>query len=95
MDGYCPEVVPYFWSDQYGLTLQLMGRCDLATSVEVLHDPSVIKGTVAGYFADGALVTVLAFHARQLLNRYRKLVATGANEHEVRSTAAKLTRDRG
>ncbi|MDQ3760413.1 MAG: FAD-dependent oxidoreductase [Actinomycetota bacterium] len=84
------DTVPYFWSDQYGLTLQLVGRCDLATSVEVLHDPGVIKGTVAGYFADGILVAVLAFHAPRLLNRYRRLVAAGASEHEVRSTAAEL-----
>lgn len=84
------DVVPYFWSDQYGLTLQLVGRCDLATSVEVLHDPGVIKGTVAGYFRAGTLVAVLAFHAPRLLNRYRRLMAAGANEREVRSTAAEL-----
>ena len=84
------DVVPYFWSDQYGLTLQLVGRCDLATSVEVLHDPGVIKGTVAGYFRAGTLVAALAFHAPRLLNRYRRLVAAGANEREVRSTAAEL-----
>jgi 3-phenylpropionate/trans-cinnamate dioxygenase ferredoxin reductase subunit len=84
------DVVPYFWSDQYGLTLQLIGRSDLATSVEVLHDPGMIKGTVAGYFANGALVAVLAFHAPRLLNRYRRLVAAGAGEHEVHSTAAEL-----
>ncbi|HEY6421948.1 MAG TPA: FAD-dependent oxidoreductase [Pseudonocardiaceae bacterium] len=84
------DVVPYFWSDQYGLTLQLVGRPDLATSVEVLHDPGVIKGTVAGYFAGGTLVAALAFHAPRLLNRYRKLVAAGAAEQEVRSTAAAL-----
>jgi NADPH-dependent 2,4-dienoyl-CoA reductase/sulfur reductase-like enzyme len=85
------DVVPYFWSDQYGLMLQLIGRCELASSVEVLHDPGVVKGTVAGYFADGRLVAVLAFHAPRLLNRYRKLVATGASEHEVHSTTAELT----
>jgi 3-phenylpropionate/trans-cinnamate dioxygenase ferredoxin reductase subunit len=84
------DAVPYFWSDQYGLTLQLVGRCDLATSVEVLHDPGVVKGTVAGYFAGGSLTAVLAFHAPRLLNRYRKLVAAGASEREVRSTAAEL-----
>ncbi len=84
------DAVPYFWSDQYGLTLQLIGRCDLATSVEVLHDPGAIKGTVAGYFADGAFVAVLAFHAPRLLNRYRRLVAAGASEQEVRSAAAEL-----
>ncbi len=84
------DAVPYFWSDQYGLTLQLIGRCDLATSVEVLHDPGVIKGTVAGYFADGALVAVLTFHAPRLLNRYRLLVANGASQQEVNSAAAEL-----
>lgn len=84
------DAVPYFWSDQYGLTLQLIGRCDLATSVEVLHDPGAIKGTVAGYFADGSLVAVLAFHAPRLLNRYRPLVAAGASAQEVRSVAAEL-----
>lgn len=84
------DTMPYFWSDQYGLTLQLIGRCDLATSVEVLHDPGMIKGTVAGYFADDRLVAVLAFQAPRLLNRYRKMVAAGASRHEVWSTAAEL-----
>ena len=56
----------------------------------MLHDPGAIKGTVAGYFADGALVAVLAFHAPRLLNRYRRLVAAGASEYEVRSAAAEL-----
>lgn len=84
------DAVPYFWSDQYGLTLQLLGRCDLATSVEVLHDPGVVKGTVAGYFAGDSLVAVLAFHAPRLLNRYRRMVLTGASRHEVWSTAAEL-----
>jgi NADPH-dependent 2,4-dienoyl-CoA reductase/sulfur reductase-like enzyme len=84
------DAVPYFWSEQYGLMLQLAGRCDLATSVQVLHDPGGIKGTVAGYFAGGSLVAVLAFHAPRLFNRYRKLVAAGASEREVWSTAAEL-----
>lgn len=84
------DVMPYFWSDQYGLTLQLIGRCDLATSVEVLHDPGMIKGTVAGYFAADRLVAALAFQAPRLLNRYRKMVAAGASRHEVWSTAAEL-----
>jgi NADPH-dependent 2,4-dienoyl-CoA reductase/sulfur reductase-like enzyme len=84
------DTMPYFWSDQYGLTLQLIGRCDLATSVEVLHDPGMIKGTVAGYFADDRLVAVLAFQAPRLLNRYRKMVAAGADRHEVWSAAVEL-----
>ncbi|MGH3796609.1 MAG: NAD(P)/FAD-dependent oxidoreductase [Pseudonocardiaceae bacterium] len=84
------DAVPYFWSDQYGLKLQLVGRPDLATSVEVLHDPGVIKGTVAGYFADGILVAVLAFHSPRLLNRCRALIREAADEQQVRRTVAEL-----
>lgn len=84
------DEVPYFWSDQYGLKLQLIGRPDLATSVEVLHDPGTIKGTVAGYFADGALVAALAFHSPRLLNRCRALVRECADTQRVRSTVAGL-----
>jgi NADPH-dependent 2,4-dienoyl-CoA reductase/sulfur reductase-like enzyme len=84
------DTMPYFWSDQYGLTLQLVGRCDLATSVEVLHDPGTIEGTVAGYFAGNNLTAVLAFHAPRLLNRYRRMLAAGASRQEVWSTAEEL-----
>lgn len=85
------DEVPYFWSDQYGLKLQLIGRPDLATSVEVLHDPGVIKGTVAGYFAQGALVAALAFHSPRLLNRCRALVRERADQRRVHSMVAGLT----
>lgn len=84
------DTVPYFWSDQYGLKLQLVGRPDRASSVEVLHDPGEIKGTLAGYFADGTLVAALAFHSPRLLNRCRALVREGAGEQQVRSMVAQL-----
>ncbi|MGH3928975.1 MAG: NAD(P)/FAD-dependent oxidoreductase [Pseudonocardiaceae bacterium] len=91
------DVIPYFWSDQYGLKLQLVGRPDRATSVEVLHDPGaikgtgVIKGTVAGYFSDDALVAALAFHSPRLLNRCRALIRDGASAWQVRDTVKELT----
>jgi NADPH-dependent 2,4-dienoyl-CoA reductase/sulfur reductase-like enzyme len=84
------DVVPYFWSDQYGLKLQLVGRPELAEHVEVLHDPGTIKGTVGGYFAEGRLVAALGFHAPRPLARYRRMVEAGAVESEVRETAAAL-----
>ncbi|MGH3907670.1 MAG: NAD(P)/FAD-dependent oxidoreductase [Pseudonocardiaceae bacterium] len=84
------DTVPYFWSDQYGLKLQLVGRPDRASTVEVLHDPGEIKGTLAGYFADGSLVAALAFHSPRLLNRCRTLVREGAGEQQVRSMVAQL-----
>lgn len=84
------DAVPYFWSDQYGLKLQLVGRPDQADSVQVLHDPGTIKGTVAGYFADGTLVAALTFHSPRLLNRCRALIRDGASEQQVRHTIAEL-----
>jgi len=84
------DVLPYFWSDQYGLKLQLIGRPDRASTVELLHDPGVIKGTVAGYFAEGTLVAALAFHSPRLLNRCRALVREQATEHQVRATLSEL-----
>ncbi|MGH3915580.1 MAG: NAD(P)/FAD-dependent oxidoreductase [Pseudonocardiaceae bacterium] len=84
------DAVPYFWSDQYGLKLQLVGRPDRASSVEVLHDPGAIKGTVAGYFANGTLVAALAFHSPRLLNRCRALIRKRASEQEVRDMLAEL-----
>lgn len=84
------DVLPYFWSDQYRLKLQLVGRPDRASTVELLHDPGEIKGTVAGYFADGTLVAVLAFHSPRLLNRCRMLVRERAGEQQVRSILSEL-----
>ncbi|MGH3943385.1 MAG: NAD(P)/FAD-dependent oxidoreductase [Pseudonocardiaceae bacterium] len=85
------DAIPYFWSDQYGLKLQLIGRPDRATSVEVLHDPGVIKGTVAGYFSDNTLVAALAFHSPRLLNRCRMLIREGAGARQVHDTMKELT----
>ena len=84
------DAVPYFWSDQYGLKVQLVGRPDLASTVAVLHDPGVIKGTVAGYFADDTMVAALAFHSPRLLNRCRALVRAGASEQQARRTLSEL-----
>lgn len=84
------DTVPYFWSDQYGLKLQLVGRPDRATSVVVLHDPGEIKGTVAGYFAEGRLVAALAMHSPRLLNRCRALIREGADESRVRAMVAEV-----
>lgn len=84
------DVVPYFWSDQYGLKLQLVGRPELAERVEVLHDPETLKGTVGGYFAEGRLVAALGFHAPRPVMRYRRMIEAGADEAEVRETAAEL-----
>ena len=60
------DVVPYFWSDQYGLKIQLLGRPERADTVLPLHgeaDGGPVRGTVAGYLADDRLVAVVGFGA--------------------------------
>ncbi|NMH99605.1 NAD(P)/FAD-dependent oxidoreductase [Pseudonocardia acidicola] len=86
--------VPYFWSDQFGLKIQLIGRPELADSTLPLHgeglDGGAVRGTVAGYLAGDTLVAVAGFGAARLIARYRPLVARGAGRAEALSTAESL-----
>lgn len=82
--------VPYFWSDQYGTKLQLVGRPDLADRVEVA-DLAVMPGRVVGtYFRGTRLVAAVTFGAPAVLARYRPLVATMADEKATRVVTSEL-----
>jgi NADPH-dependent 2,4-dienoyl-CoA reductase/sulfur reductase-like enzyme len=73
--------VPYVWSDQFGLKLQVIGRPDLADRIETLKGEGTsggtVKGTVLGYRKGDALVGVAAFGAPAALLGYREPVAAG------------------
>lgn len=84
------DLMPYFWSDQHGIKLQLVGHPERAEAVEILHDPGTVKGTVAGYFAGSSLIAVVTFQAPKLLAKYRALVQRGADRTAVLATAAEL-----
>jgi 3-phenylpropionate/trans-cinnamate dioxygenase ferredoxin reductase subunit len=77
-----PPTVPYFWSDQFGLKIQLLGRPELADAVVPLHgegfDGGPVRGTVAGYLDGDRLVAVVGFGAARIVTRYRMQVAEGA-----------------
>jgi NADPH-dependent 2,4-dienoyl-CoA reductase/sulfur reductase-like enzyme len=79
--------VPYVWSDQFGLKIQVFGRTDSADEVVQLHGEGLaggpVKGTVAGYFAAGVLVGVVGFGAPAKLIPYRGLIASGADRASV------------
>jgi NADPH-dependent 2,4-dienoyl-CoA reductase/sulfur reductase-like enzyme len=81
--GPPPATVPYFWSDQLGLKIQLVGRPEGADGLLPLHgtglDGGPVKGTVAGYLRGDRLVAVAGFGAARLIARYRGLVAEGAD----------------
>ncbi len=89
-----PATVPYFWSDQFGLKIQLVGRPELADTVLPLHgegiDGGPVRGTVAGYLAGDRLVAVAGFGAARRVVRYRALVADGATRADTLALAATL-----
>ena len=90
-----PPAVPYCWSDQFGLKIQILGRPELGDDVVPLHgaglDGGPVRGTVAAYVAGDRLVAVAGFGAARLVARYRPLVASNASVTEARTTAAALS----
>ncbi|SHL51109.1 NADPH-dependent 2,4-dienoyl-CoA reductase, sulfur reductase [Pseudonocardia thermophila] len=90
-----PPAVPYVWSDQFGLKIQVIGRPDKAEQVVPLHgagfDGGPVKGTVAGYFAGDRVVAVAGFGAARYIARYRPLVAERADRAAVERTREALS----
>lgn len=78
-----PATLPYVWSDQFGMKIQLIGRPDLADGVLPLHgeglDGGAIKGTTVGYLRGDELVAVVGFGAARRIARYRTPLLTGAD----------------
>ena len=67
-------LLPYFWSDQFGRKVQLLGRPGLADSVELLHgeepadpDEPAPRKLLVGYFAGDQLVAIAGISAPALL----------------------------
>lgn len=91
-----PETVPYVWSDQFGLKIQVIGEPAAADAVEQLLgeglDGGPIKGTVVGYFADDRLVAVAGFGAARYVVRYRALLQEKASREAARELAASFAK---
>jgi 3-phenylpropionate/trans-cinnamate dioxygenase ferredoxin reductase subunit len=90
-----PPAVPYCWSDQFGLKIQILGRPELGDEVVARHGPGLdggpVRGTVVAYAAGDRLVAVAGFGAARLVARYRPLVGANAPIAEAKATAAALT----
>ncbi|MGW1545883.1 NAD(P)/FAD-dependent oxidoreductase [Streptomyces sp. NPDC002346] len=70
-----PPAPPYFWSTQYDVNFQLVGRPDLASSVQVLEAGAdgADRGTVFALAdATGRRVAVAAFHNPRRFLRLRR-----------------------
>jgi len=77
------DTVPYFWSDQYGLRIQVLGRPHPDDDVEVVDGTLESDRFVALYGRAGRLTAALAISRPRLLMAFRPLLARGASFEEA------------
>ena len=63
---------PYFWTDQPGVKVQLLGWPSLADRQGWVEDEDVEPGTVYGWWKGDTLVAVALLGRPRLMARYRK-----------------------
>ncbi len=89
-----PPTLPYFWSDQFSVKVQLVGRPGGADEVIPLRGEGwsggPLKGTVVGYVERGTLVAVAGFGAVRQVNRFRALISAQAPREDALALAASL-----
>ncbi len=79
------DPVPYFWSDQYGLRIQVLGRPDPTDEVAVVEGSLDAQDGkfVALYGRGGRLTAALAVSRPRLLMAFRPLLVAGAGWDEA------------
>ncbi len=69
--------VPFFWSDQYGIKIQLAGRTRADDETRVVHGTLAERKCVVLYGRAGKLVGALGFSRARWVMKYRGLIAQG------------------
>ena len=82
--------VPYFWSDQYSVKIQFVGRSGPEDEVKVVHGNVDERKFVALYGRAGRLVGALGFSMPRLLMGYRTLIAERASWEAALAHAASV-----
>ncbi|RNL85507.1 NAD(P)/FAD-dependent oxidoreductase [Halostreptopolyspora alba] len=85
--AYTP--VPYFWSDQYGMKIQLLGQAAPADTVEFVHGSPEDRKFVAFLGRGGFLVGVLGLRSTPKVMRYRPLLAENTTWEGALSAAGR------
>jgi NADPH-dependent 2,4-dienoyl-CoA reductase/sulfur reductase-like enzyme len=67
--------VPYVWSDQFGLKIQVLGRPRATDDLEVVHGSIESGKFVATYSRDGRITGAVGFRSAGKLMAYRALLA--------------------
>jgi 3-phenylpropionate/trans-cinnamate dioxygenase ferredoxin reductase subunit len=75
--------VPYVWSDQYDLSIQVVGRPHATDAVHVKHGALADRRFVALYARNGRLTGAVGFGMPRELGDYRRLLNQGATLEEA------------
>ena len=81
--------VPFFWSDQYDVKIQMAGRPSPGDETHVAHGSEEDGRFVVLYGRDDRLVAALGFNRARFIVGYRKAIGEGAG---FRETVEKLER---
>jgi NADPH-dependent 2,4-dienoyl-CoA reductase/sulfur reductase-like enzyme len=86
-DGPIFEAVPYFWSDQWGKKIQVLGHPSAADEVEIILAPDD-EGRFLVLFHEGDYLTgVLGVSRPRQLMAFRSLLAKGSSLVEAKAVA--------
>jgi len=80
MPSTASHELPYFWSDQYNIKVQLIGRPDLADRVRIIDLPGKPGRMLGTYLRSSQIVAAVTFGAPAILARLRPLVAHRVDE---------------
>lgn len=75
--------VPFFWSDQYGVKIQMAGRPSPGDDIRVVHGQAGDERFGVLYGRGGRLVAALGFNRARFIAGYRKAIAEGAGWEET------------
>ncbi|MFM9373356.1 NAD(P)/FAD-dependent oxidoreductase [Streptomyces sp. Da 82-17] len=70
-----PTTAPYFWSDQYGVRIQLAGHVPAGAQVRVVEGDVASRSFAAVYEIGGEPVAAVAMNQPKLFNRLRRRLA--------------------
>jgi 3-phenylpropionate/trans-cinnamate dioxygenase ferredoxin reductase subunit len=81
----CPPFapVPYFWSDQHGVKIQLTGRVRPGDTMRVVDGATAERRFVALFGRDGRLTAALGWNRPRLVMQYRRMIRDGASFEEA------------
>ena len=79
--------IPYFWSDQFGLKIQMVGWHEGHDRVEVQNEPGS-AGPLVTFFKGERLVAAAGVNASRKVMGYRRQIADGADFHRLAAAAS-------